>query len=79
MLWEQKIGGIEESVKKMTSILKKLTNDQKKSFLPTKMMKLSTKKIVEESKNDSDKFSIIKSAILKYKSEYSGSFREEHN
>lgn len=68
--WEKRIGGIEESVKKMSTILLNLlqNNYNKKTFL--KSTKSPHSENLENLKNhddDSEKRSMIKSVIQKYK------------
>ena len=67
-LWEKRIGGIEESVKKMSTILLNLlqtNNNNKKTFL--KSTKSPHSENVKNLDDDSEKRSMIKSVIQKYK------------
>ena len=66
-LWEKRIGGIEESVKKMSTILLNLlqNNNNKKTFL--KSTKSPHSENVKNQDDDSEKRSMIKSVIQKYK------------
>ena len=67
--WEKRIGGIEESVKKMSTILLNLlqNNNNKKTFLKSTKSPHSENVKNLGGDDDSEKRSMIKSVIQKYK------------